>query len=146
MHSPPPTPTPWGLLVRAPSLVGEWRLRRKNGGSRAHMDVGVGCSLHKEATQGAGGAAARPALGFSGCGPWRGRHSTHAVVPFPNPVKGATGERCGLRAPEAAVQDPGPYMVFLLNCIFIDFFLESSSTNFVMCINTQAHHCKPDTK
>lgn len=42
--------------------------------------------------------------------------------------------------------NPGPYMVFLLNCIFIDFFLESSSTNFVMCINTRAHHCKPDTK
>lgn len=76
-------------------------------GFQAHMDVGVGCSLHKGATQGAGGAAARPALGFSGCGPWRGRHSTHAVVPFPNPVKGATGERCGLRAPEAAVREPG---------------------------------------
>lgn len=43
-------------------------------------------------------------------------------------------------------ENPRPYLVFLLNYIFIDFFLESSSMNFIMCINMCDHRYKQDTK
>lgn len=47
MHSPSLAPAPWGMLIKAPSLEERTVAKMRNGASRTHVDMCIGCSLHK---------------------------------------------------------------------------------------------------
>ena len=119
-HPSPPTltPLPGGCLLKPHPWEGEQRLRRKHGGSRAHMDVGVGCSLQKGAAQVAGGAAVQPALYFPGCIP-QGR-----CCPFLSPSEELEGRAVAcVSFRKTLSENSRPYMVFVFVFFEIAFLL-----------------------
>lgn len=69
MQSPPLAPAPWGMLIKAPSLEERAAAEKRNGASRTHMDMCIGCSLHKGTAQWASGTTIQPVLHVPDDGP-----------------------------------------------------------------------------
>ena len=87
MQSPPLAPAPWGMLIKAPSLEERAAAEKRNGASRTHMDICIGCSLHEGTAQWASGTTVQPVLPDTGCIPHR------RWCPF---LTFSLGESCGL--------------------------------------------------